>query len=54
MDFNKAEERGLIRRFDPAWPYYEHLTTNLVNMDIISSGRLKVVADAMYGSGRGV
>lgn len=54
MDYHQAEEKGLIRRFDPAWPYYEHLTTNLINMDIISNGELKVVADAMYGSGRGV
>ncbi|MCL4299642.1 MAG: phosphoglucomutase/phosphomannomutase family protein [Anaerolineae bacterium] len=54
MDFKLAEERGLIRKFDPAWPYYEHLTTNLVNMDIISNGELKVVVDSMYGAGRGV
>lgn len=54
MDYKKAEDSGLIRRFDPAWPYYEHLTTNLINMDIISNGEIKVVADAMYGSGRGV
>lgn len=54
MDYKLAEERGLIRKFDPAWPYYEHLTTNLINMDIISNGELKVVADAMYGAGRGV
>lgn len=54
MDYNKAEEQGFIQRFDPAWPYYEHLSTNLVNMDIISNGELKVVADAMYGAGRGV
>ena len=54
MDYKKAEELGLIRRFDPAWPYYEHLTTSLINMDIISNGELKVVADAMYGAGRGV
>ena len=53
MDYQKAIDRGLIQRFDPAWAYYEHLTTNLVNMDIISSGELKVVADSMYGSGRG-
>ncbi|MCB0154283.1 MAG: phosphoglucomutase/phosphomannomutase family protein [Anaerolineae bacterium] len=52
MDYAQAEKQGLIRKFDPAWPYYEHLTTNLINMDIISNGRLKVVADAMYGSGR--
>lgn len=54
MDFEKARERGLIEKFDPAWPYYEHLTTNLVNMDIISNGELQVVVDSMYGSGRGV
>ncbi len=54
MDSKKAEERGLIRKFDPAWPYYEHLTTNLINMDIISNGELKVVTDPMYGAGRGV
>jgi phosphomannomutase len=54
MDYKKAEELGLIRKFDPAWPYYEHLTTNLINMDIISNGELKVVADSMYGAGRGV
>lgn len=54
MDFKLAEERSLIRKFDPAWPYYEHLTTNLINMDIISNGELKVVVDSMYGAGRGV
>ncbi len=54
MDYKLAEERGLIRRFDPAWPYYEHLTTHLINMDIISNGELKVVVDSMYGAGRGV
>ncbi len=54
MNYKKAEERGLIRKFDPAWPYYEHLTTNLIDMDIISNGELKVVADPMYGAGRNV
>ena len=53
MDFKKAEELGLIQKFDPAWPYYEHLTTNLINMDIISNGELTIIADAMYGAGRG-
>jgi alpha-D-glucose phosphate-specific phosphoglucomutase len=53
MDYHKALELGLIRRFDPAWPYYEHLTTNLLDMDTISGGELKIVADAMYGAGRG-
>ncbi|HRV93974.1 MAG TPA: phosphoglucomutase/phosphomannomutase family protein [Anaerolineae bacterium] len=54
MDFQKAQEQGLIEKFDPAWPYYEHLTTNLINMDTISNGELAVVVDSMYGSGRGV
>jgi len=54
MDYQKALDNGLIKRFDPAWPYYEHLTTALVNMDVIHNGELRVVADSMYGSGRGV
>jgi alpha-D-glucose phosphate-specific phosphoglucomutase len=54
MDFNRAMDQGLISKFDPAWPYYEHLTTSLINMDIISNGELKIVADSMYGAGRGV
>jgi phosphomannomutase len=54
MDYKKAEEQGLIRRFDPAWPYYEHLTSKLINMDVISNRELEVVVDSMYGAGRGV
>lgn len=52
MDFDMAIEQGLITKFDPAWSYYEHLST-LVDLDTISRGELNVVADAMYGSGRG-
>ena len=52
MDYQRALDQGLIRRFDPVWAYYEHLG-NLVDLDVISSGELRVVADAMYGSGRG-
>jgi alpha-D-glucose phosphate-specific phosphoglucomutase len=52
MDYQLAVDRGLIRRFDPAWSYYQHLGT-LVDLDVISSGELKVVADAMWGAGRG-
>jgi alpha-D-glucose phosphate-specific phosphoglucomutase len=51
VDYQQAIERELIRRFDPAWPYYEHLG-QLVDLDIISNGELRVVADPMYGSGR--
>ena len=46
-----ALDKGLIHHFDPAWAYYEHLG-QLVNMDVISDGEVRVVADAMYGSGR--
>jgi alpha-D-glucose phosphate-specific phosphoglucomutase len=52
MDYQRAVDQGLIRRFDPVWAYYEHLG-QLVNLDRISSGELRIVADAMYGSGRG-
>jgi alpha-D-glucose phosphate-specific phosphoglucomutase len=52
IDYQQALDRELIRRFDPAWAYYEHLST-LVDMDIISNGEVRVVADPMYGSGRG-
>jgi len=52
MDYQQAVDQGLIRHFDPAWAYYEHLG-QLVNLDAISSGELRVVHDAMYGAGRG-
>jgi alpha-D-glucose phosphate-specific phosphoglucomutase len=52
MDYQHALDQGLIRRFDPVWAYYEHLGT-LLNLDAISNGELRIVADAMYGSGRG-
>jgi phosphomannomutase len=52
MDYQRAFDEGLIRRFDPVWAYYEHLG-RLVNLDTISLGELRVLADAMYGSGRG-
>ena len=51
MEYHLALDQGLIQRFDPAWAYYEHLT-QLVDLDVISDGELRVVADAMYGSGR--
>ena len=51
MDYQVALDQDLIRRFDPAWAYYEHLS-HLINLDAVSDGELRVVADAMYGSGR--
>ena len=52
IDFEAAVRQNLIRKFDPAWAYYEHLGT-LIDLDVISSGELRIVADPMYGSGRG-
>jgi alpha-D-glucose phosphate-specific phosphoglucomutase len=53
MPLEQAVEAGKIIKFDPAWAYYEHLST-LVDLDTISFGELRVVADGMFGSGRGV
>jgi alpha-D-glucose phosphate-specific phosphoglucomutase len=51
MDYQAALDQELIRHFDPAWAYYEHLG-QLVDLDAISDGELRVVADAMYSAGR--
>jgi alpha-D-glucose phosphate-specific phosphoglucomutase len=52
MDLDDAMKQGLVCKFDPAWAYYEHLST-LIDLDVISGGELRVVADGMFGSGRG-
>ncbi|MBE2271243.1 MAG: phosphoglucomutase/phosphomannomutase family protein [Anaerolinea sp.] len=52
MDYEQALGQGLIRRFDPSWSYYQHLAT-LIDLDKISEGELNIVADAMWGAGRG-
>ena len=52
MDYQTALDKDLIRRFDPSWVYYQHLS-ELIDFDTISESELKVVTDAMYGSGRG-
>ena len=51
MDYEQAIDQGLIRRFNPTNAYYEHLET-LVDIDKISQGEMRIVADPMYGSGR--
>lgn len=53
MDFDLASEQGLITKFDPSWAYYEHLSS-LVDLDLVSQGELRVVADGMFSAGRGV
>jgi alpha-D-glucose phosphate-specific phosphoglucomutase len=52
MDYQRGLDQGLIRRFDPSWSYYQHLAT-LVDLDKISGRELNIVADAMWGAGRG-
>lgn len=53
MNLEKAIRQDRVAKFDPSWAYYEHLST-LVDLDTISGGELRVVADGMFGSGRGV
>jgi len=52
MSYDDAVAKDLIIPFDPAWMYYQHLS-ELIDMDTISRAELTVVADAMWGSGRG-
>ena len=53
VDLDEAIAAKTIIKFDPAWNYYGHLAT-MVDFDILSKGELAIVADGMYGSGRGV
>lgn len=52
MDYQQALDTHLIRRFDPTWVYYQHVS-ELVDIDKISQRELNIVADAMWGAGRG-
>ena len=53
MGFDDAVNQNLVHKFDPTWAYYQHLA-DLIDLDCISSGELRVVADGMFGSGRGI
>lgn len=53
MDFERAREAGLIKKFNPIPAYYDHLRT-LIDFDMIGERRRHVVVDSMYGSGKGV
>jgi phosphomannomutase len=53
MDFEKARELNLIRKFNPIPAYYEHLR-KLINFDLIAENPQNFVIDSMYGSGRGI
>lgn len=51
VSLDEALRSERVIKFDPAWAYYEHLGT-LLDLDVLSAGELRVVADGMYGSGR--
>ena len=53
MDYDKARDLELIKRFNPITSYNDHLR-QLIDFDIISDGANRVVVDSMFGSGRGV
>jgi phosphomannomutase len=53
MDFEKARETGLIKKFNPLPAYFEHLRS-LIRTDIIADNPQRFIVDSMYGSGRGV
>ncbi len=50
--YDDALKNDQIRRFDPSWIYYQHLG-QLIDFDQINARELNVVADAMWGAGRG-
>ena len=52
LELAQASEQGLVNRFDPFPPYREHLM-KLLDLSTIRPAHLRVVVDAMYGSGRG-
>lgn len=52
IELQRGIDDGLIQRFDPSWTYYEHISS-LIDMDAISNAELRVIADPMFGSGRG-
>ena len=52
LDYIAGLDSGRIRRFDPGWEYYQHLSA-LVDVDLISRRELSVMVDAMWGAGRG-
>ena len=52
MPLAVAEEKGLVKRFDPRPAYLEHVT-KLVDLDAIRQSGLHVIVDSMHGAGAG-
>ena len=53
MDYQRARDAGLIQKFNPLPPYFDHLHT-LINTDLIAEHPQRFVVDSMHGAGRGV
>jgi len=52
LTLEKAEEKGLLIRFDPAPAYIEHLK-NLIDLEPIKDAGIKILVDPMWGNGAG-
>jgi alpha-D-glucose phosphate-specific phosphoglucomutase len=52
LEIEVAEKAGLLTMIDPSGPYLTHLQS-LVNFEAIRQARLRVVADPLFGTGRG-
>ncbi len=53
MELERARDLNLIQRFNAIPGYSEHLR-QIIDFNVISEGKNRVVVDSMYGSGRGV
>ncbi len=53
MDYQKARDANLIRKFNPLPAYFEQLR-RLIDTNIIAENPQRFAVDSMYGAGRGV
>src|SRR4051812_10195492 len=53
MFLAEAKSKGLVEEFDPMPAYYTQLA-KMVDVDGLRAAGLKVVADPIFGAGRGV
>ena len=53
IDFEKAEERGLITKISPLKDYIKNLT-KLVDVEKIKSSGIKIISDCMHGTSSGI
>lgn len=53
IDPDPTDRRGAIERCDYVTPYFDYLCTSVVDADVISQAKLRVLYDPLYGSARG-